>query len=626
MSDKTRNHHNIRRLVWTASILFAMMLTGTAPTPVHAEDWRPVLLPASINQDRTVHMVGGHIQPVFLMFQASDAVRQQAEEHKVEVYVSLPIEVKLLDHAGQFHEYDQPSHEQQGERVVHRLPLRVSNHLLAGHPGANFISEWTSQALYLDIPEQLPAEQRFIEIELRVDGTAVQQRWPMVLHAFDQPGIQNRLTRIGMWSYGYTRAGEASGPGLAAFLQQAGIGHTQLASEAMHSALVERNIINGGDVHHDHFFSSQYPDVTATGAVFAGGFACPVSAVEHYHPADLPGVSVMAEAARRFDGIATVDYEPEARFGFSDHSIERFKQDMDVSDEAFDRLRAYIAEHGLRTYITEDSEIAELYKRWVDWRTKQVARYVRHMAEGFKELKPDGRFELTPNPGYDDTGLATLGYGYNAVEMARYVDAIQPQIYVGYGGAGAKLAMQYVRNWRQNMKEQNAEAELHPILLVRYAGASVFNNPNRLHQQIIGAIAEGADGILLYYPDQMDAPYWIKLSKTTRTLDRVEQFYHEGERVDEEFPPQNMLEGTASVSRWPAHKLVVENPEWHMTAHRLNDRVLLTLFNLHEANDVIFSVQTPDNWHVTETMEADETGDDWLVAPQSIGFVVLEYQ
>lgn len=62
-------------------------------------------------------------------------------------------------------------------------------------------------------------------------------------------------------------------------------------------------------------------------------------------------------------------------------------------------------------------------------------------------------------------------------------------------------------NWRGELQQQNAKTQLWPLLLVRYSGATVYNSPERLRQQIIGTLAHGANGIGLYYPGNMDGSY-----------------------------------------------------------------------------------------------------------------------
>jgi hypothetical protein len=215
-----------------------------------------------------------------------------------------------------------------------------------------------------------------------------------------------------------------------------------------------------------------------------------------------------------------------------------------------------------------------------------------------------------------------------------------PQIYCGYGAAAAKLAMRITAGWRGEIAKQNAKTQLWPLLLVRYAGASPSNSPQRLYQQSIGAMANGADGVAYYYPDNMDAPYWSMVSKLNADLAKYEDFYHDGKRVDERFPLSLLPRGNTEVNMYPGYPEPVENPGWSFTAHELGNKVLLTLINLEEANDLVFGIDVGDVKYVSgENVEAISgklsnileeqivplSGvNQWLVGPGQVGYIVLE--
>src|SRR5690606_924269 len=133
---------------------------------------------------------------------------------------------------------------------------------------------------------------------------------------------------------------------------------------------------------------------------------------------------------------------------------------------------------------------------------------------------------------------------------AQYTDIIMPQIYSGYGAANAKLALNMTAGWKREITQQNADTQLWPLLLVRYAGASVFNSPQRLYQQAIGSMAQGADGIMFYYPGNMDAPYWNMVARLNENLAKYENYYHNGKRVDEQFTLSELPLGRTEVNMY----------------------------------------------------------------------------
>src|SRR5690606_22655767 len=125
-------------------------------------------------------------------------------------------------------------------------------------------------------------------------------------------------------------------------------------------------------------------------------------------------------------------------------------------------------------------------------------------------------------------------------------------------------------------------------------GASVFNSPQRLYQQAVGSMAQGADGILFYYPGNMDAPYWNMVARLNENLAKYENYYHHGKRVDEQFTLSELPLGQTEVNMYPGYPENVENPGWAFTAHQVGSKVLLTLINLEEGNDLVFRIDIGD--------------------------------
>jgi len=219
-----------------------------------------------------------------------------------------------------------------------------------------------------------------------------------------------------------------------------------------------------------------------------------------------------------------------------------------------------------------------------------------------------------------------LALGVDSAAMAKYVDIIMPQIYSGYGAANTKLVMQMTESWHQEIRQQKAKTELWPLLLVRYSGATVGNSPGRLRQQIIGSLAHGADGVGFYYPVNMDAPYWEMIARTNEEIAKYEKYYQDGNRVDEHYALSGMPTGSVQLPMYPNYNETVKNPNWDFTAHQLEGKVLLTLMNLEEANDLVFDVNI-GNAKVLSMQNTEKQNDhQWLIAAGQIGFVVLERQ
>ncbi len=176
----------------------------------------------------------------------------------------------------------------------------------------------------------------------------------------------------------------------------------------------------------------------------------------------------------------------------------------------------------------------------------------------------------------------------------------------------------------RTMTQRGDKSSLWPLLLVRYSGASVCNPPERVRQQVLGSLAHGADGVVFYFPGMMDGPYWQMVARTAEEVARYEDFYLDGKRVEKEFALEGMPLGCAEVISWPGYKTRVDNPQWAYTAHELNGKVLLTLINLEESNDLIFQVKHGDLKVLESRSASSEAPDQWLVGPRDVGFVVLE--
>ena len=190
----------------------------------------------------------------------------------------------------------------------------------------------------------------------------------------------------------------------------------------------------------------------------------------------------------------------------------------------------------------------------------------------------------------------------------------------------AKRVIDVAGQWRKRIDREEWACKLCPILMVRYAGAAVYNPPNRVASQILGTIAEGADGVVLYYPELMDAPYWTMLAEVTRQVGRFEAYYTQGKRVDDQFAPIMMDEGQTLVSPH-AKRIPVENPSWHFTAHEWDGKTLLTLQNLHEGNDMWFRFEMAggkDAWEIAESLDAPQYSGGWLIPPAENGLCDFE--
>ena len=617
------------RICLLIAVVTAMIL------PCHADqnpgaDWNISIVPAELNTDRTVKLLADEAQAIYIMPQIRKELYDASDSHDVTVEINVPAAVELLDQAGTFTLRQGVEVKSIGQiRSIITMLVTVRNPWLCTM--GRLSSEWKGQTLLVRAPAGIDCDQNWITVTvIDTAGNRYSNRYDLVVMPMEKPGAQIKTLRVGLWTYGMRSISDNGCEPLAAFLQKAGVNYLHSAgAQALSKALKAHDIIDGGAVHHSAFVDRDFPNQNADVSKPASmnmSFACP-SVVHHRQGQEAVGVDNLVKAAQSRHGHATVDYEPGVNICFCDECVASFKAFSGVNDEQVAKLRtALVTMSQFDRLYSNDAELMNLQTKWVAFRSQATAEYVGLLAKGFKAKYPEGIFELTSFKTYRPDDRLALWYGVDAAAMAKYLDVVQPQIYEGYGSADAKLAINIAAQWRKRFDREGWACKLCPILLVRYAGATVYNNPDRVAAQIIGTIAEGADGVVLYYPELMDAPYWTMLAEVTGQLEQFESYYTQGKRVDDLFPPVSMDEGTA-IAKPYSHRTVVENPSWHFTAHEYKDNVLLTLQNLHEANDVWFRFDMPggnDTWKTEEMVDAPAYNGGWLMPPQKTGFVILK--
>lgn len=643
-------HHRLGRVLAAATAMASLtMSTGRASAqfedsdvPAETQDyvhrqsgqWQVLALPASINPDQTIRLIGGHTQYLDLMFQASDEVTARPGPYRVELTLGLPAGVRYA-HAragwsllGTPEVTDQPD----GSQSV-RIQFNMPQNRLAGKPGARVVSEWRNLVLCLDVADRLPSPTAPFTAVLIHESFEDRAQWPLeVLPLPERQEAAPQHTTIGLWDYNINRSGREAGDGIARFLAAAGVNASQNGGNHFHQPAANHGIEIGGYIHHQQFQGTpELNDRNALGKEVTGHFPSAVRINQLPEGTEIPGARQMVAVAQAQHGMVTYDFEPMGgRVGFTPEAIALFKKQLGVSDADFDAFHQQYVEHNRTLYMNADETTLALYHQWVLFHSQQSAEYIRRVNASARALWPEIRIAVTTNVGFADDDLATLGYGYNAARISPHVDVMMPQIYVGYDGAAAKLTMTYAQAWRQAMDAFGAEnTQLWPLILVRYAGAYPPNSPERIRQQMIGVLAHGADGLLFYYPGNMDAPYWQTVARTVDEIARYERFYQQGKRVDERFSLREMEQSRQGIRRWPGHRVIVENPKWAFTAHEHADEILLTLFNLGGDEKINFTLDIPAGWQVKRASGAerqDAGPSQWRVAPEDIGYVILGHQ
>ncbi len=606
-----------------------------------AQQWKASILPASLNADNTVRLLGGQTQMISYTLQADKAVTGRGETHQIEIEIDHPVGLKILS-PGTRYPSKELSSQTQGNRVVTRYQVEVNNKVIAGAPGARIMGEGNNQSIFLSVPTSVEPGEEYLVFKLK-DGEKTQQfRWPLEIREFTPAKAHPKRTSIGLWDYTYARAiTPETSVGIAKMLHATGVNFVQKAESPIYrEAMKAQGITTGGYTHHGAFFSQSYADRGAGGSVAVGGFPDAHTIVSLPAGTKLPGVAQLVKHAGESGGIATFDFEPKGASGFSPAAVAKFKEQYKVSDADFKIFQEYVAKNGMKSFLVTDPKLAQIWRQWTVFRSDVTSNYVRRISEAFHAQAPGGKLLITSSSSAGADSLKTHAIGTDNAAMAKYADIMMPQVYSGYGGANAKLAMQMTAAWRSELKKQNAKTQLWPLLLVRYSGANTGNTPARLRQQIIGSLTHGANGVAFYYPVNMDAGHWEMLARTTEEIARYEDFYQDGERVDSRYALSALPKGSTEVQVYPGYNEPVQDPGWAFTAHRLGNRTLLTLFNLEEGNDLVFGINTgnavlkqaqnaqglgKELSSILEEQTVQLTGvNQWLVAPGQVAFIILE--
>jgi hypothetical protein len=617
-----------KHLTYLFRSLFLLTLSATwiSGAQADSQSWKALILPASLNKDHTVKLLSNNVQVLTLALQASKDVTSQGDDHQITLDINLPQGMSVLESGGVYTVNRVETPAVQDNRSVTQFDVQVKNKYIISAPGASFNSDWINQAIFVRTPQEVPEAQRYIDITIN-DGKSIQQaRWPLSLSPLTPVKNRPKQTMIGLWDYNYVRVeGADASNGLAQFLQDSGVGYIEWArSDAYRKALQNCGIIIGGQTHQDFFFSGAHRDYNSKGVAAKGGFADPQSIIDLPADAAVPGVKTLVANAKENGGYATFDYEPNGVIGFSPTSVAAFKTKYHVADADFETFQKYVAEHGLHTFQTTDPLIKDIWKKWTDFRSDTTSAYIGRIYQAFKKEMPEGKLLITPSRSFGRDSLRALALGCDNAAMAKYADVIMPQLYSGYGAANAKLVMQMTEGWRQEIKEEGANTKLWPLLLVRYSGAGIYNSPQRLYQQMIGSIAHGANGVLFYYPSNMDAPYWQMLARANNVIAKYEDYYQDGKRVDNQFALSDLPAKTVNVDMYPYYQEVVNNPDWSFTAHQLDSKVLLTLINLDDVKPVTFGVNINNAKVLSSQNVTLKSKNHWRVEPGEIGFVMLD--
>lgn len=587
------------------------------------QDWSAILVPASLNRDTTVKLVGGHTQILVLALQAKEAIRKQDAERDIKLEWDFPQDMRLISNDGVFKQLAFESH-QASSRAFFSYVFRVSSANLLGNPGERIKSDWQHQSFFVSVPAEISKESAYISLTLHDGGRVYNWRWPLQIAPLNPAKTRPKMTTIGLWDYGFYRAGAAS-DGIAAFFQDVGINFIQRASDQpFFEALRKKNILTGGYTHHSAFALEETKNFKAGGEALPRNFACPQASLELSRKLPITGVESLAKNALKANNMAVFDYEPTGMAGFCEQAISKFKEEYKVDASKFELFRRYFSFNKFKTYLSKDPEIKAIYEKWKRFNSQQTGSYIRQIRQALRKDHPEIRLGVTTGKSYGMNPESVAALGNDNSTLADGADIIMPQLYFGYNGANVKLLMKYTQGWRETLEARKLKTQLWPLLLIRYPGLNQDQPPLRFRQQVLGALAAGAQGVVIYAPSNMEADHWIALADTMKDIVAYEDFYQRGLRVDGIFGLQQMPKNQVTQNVWPDYKEIVEGPGWAFTAHEWQDKYLLTFFNLEESGDIDFKFDSLPKTRLIKTDGVTKKNEfEWTVRAGQIGFVIF---
>ncbi|MEI2741325.1 MAG: hypothetical protein V9G63_02625 [Candidatus Competibacter sp.] len=618
-------NHSFRRLLLAFLLLPVIAVLGV-DTLADTRDWNAILIPASLSRDTTIKLIGGHTQMLLLALQAKEAIRKRSAEQEIGLEWDLPQDMRLVSNNGVFKQLVSESHRTPGRSIFSSV-FRANSGDLLGNPGERIKSDWQHQSFFVSVPSAIPEENAYIALTLRDQDQTYHWRWPLNISHLNPTKVHPKLTTIGLWDYGFYRAGTA-GDGIAAFFKDVGINFIQRASDKPFlEALNKRSILTGGYTHHAAFASTSTTNVQVSGEALPGNFACPQASLDQSPKASILAVEQLAKNALQGNGMAVVDYEPIGLNGFCDQAINKFKEEYQISTAQFDSFRYSFSREKFQIHQSNAPEIRAIYEKWKQFNSQQTSAYIKQIRDTLKKEYPNVRLGLTTGRSHSANPESVSALGNDNSMLADNVDVIMPQLYFGYNGANVKLLMKYTQGWRETMDARKVKAQLWPLLLIRYPGLNEAQPPLRVRQQLLGALASGAQGVVIYAPSNMEADHWITLADTMKDIAAYEGFYHHGRRADELFNLRQMPKNQAVQNVWPDYKEIIDGPSWAFTAHEWQGNYLLTLFNLGEQGDLEFDLADMPRLTVIKSENATQKSDSsWRVPAGHIGFVTLSKQ
>ncbi|QQS21248.1 MAG: hypothetical protein IPL87_01830 [Candidatus Moraniibacteriota bacterium] len=221
----------------------------------NAAGWGAVITPGTLNPDSTIRILHNEVQVLPLVLQADATITGDPDVNATQTGTlewNMPQGLQILSSGG-YYNASLVSQQTSGNREILTYSFSVTESSLDGVPGARITTEWKNHVFYVKATTVPASGNDFITLTLRQGANSDTWTWPLAVTPLRTPaGVPSKIT-LGFWDYGWYRAGTASTE-VANLWSKLGISYTQYGGVPSYvTALRNKGIITGGNVHNSHF-------------------------------------------------------------------------------------------------------------------------------------------------------------------------------------------------------------------------------------------------------------------------------------------------------------------------------------------------------------------------------------
>lgn len=248
--------------------------------------------------------------------------------------------------------------------------------------------------------------------------------------------------------------------------------------------------------------------------------------------------------------------------------------------------------------IRSREEILTNYsKQWGRFWTYLCNEIIRLHSQAVKEANPTLKNALYCYALPFNDSKATENYLFNSPLDTRLNQQHMDRLLLSFYHITGKSALDLI--------DMNVSTLMKPVYMLPLMGSTTpywgnitddqILSPAAMRVQILAAAASGAEGVIPYQGKMMDGMYFIAIDQAMQEIAAVEDLYFDGQRWEQQMKFALVAKGKP-LNGSATGPLLVENKDEFIgfRAHRLGNRILLTLFNFHPDRGALIKVSSKD--------------------------------